>query len=75
MVKVTMRTNGKGVSPILDENTTLRQALEDQGFDYTRGNWHLDGAALTPGDIDKSFADFGIGEKCFLISIVKADNA
>ena len=35
----------------------------------------LDGTTLMPGDLDKSFAQFGITEKCFLLNVVKADNA
>ena len=32
-------------------------------------------STLKPGDLDKTFAEFGIKEKCFLMQIVKADNA
>jgi len=70
-----MGTNVTRVSPIIDENTTLRNALNDAGIDYSRGVWHLDGASLNPGDMDKTFASFGVTEECFLLSVVKADNA
>ena len=36
---------------------------------------HLDGSSLNPGDLDKTFQQFGITEKCFLLNVVKADNA
>jgi hypothetical protein len=36
---------------------------------------NLDGAPLQPGDLDKTFAQFGITDKCFLLNVVKADNA
>jgi len=75
MIKVTMGNNVKRKTEILDENTTLREALEDAEVDYTTGIMNLDGATLNPGDLDKTFADFGIAEKCFLINVVKADNA
>lgn len=75
MIKVTMGNNVKRESQIIDENTTLRTALEDAGIDYTTGVMHLDGASLGPGDLDKTFKDFGIAEKCFLLNVVKADNA
>ena len=75
MIKVTIGNNVKRTSEILDENTTLREALESAEIDYTRGTMNLDGSTLNPGDLDKTFSDFGIVEKCFLLNVVKADNA
>ena len=75
MIKVTMGNNVKRKTEILDEDTTLRQALEDADIDYTRGAMNMDGSTLSPGDLDRTFADFGIAEKCFLLNVVKADNA
>ena len=75
MIKVTVGNNLKRESVIVSANTTLRTVLEDNGIEYTRGVMHLDGASLAPGDLDKTFADFGIAEKCFLLNVVKADNA
>ena len=75
MIKVTIGNNVKRSSEILDENTTLREALEMAGIDYTTGMMNLDGSTLNPGDLDKTFADFGIAEKCYLLNVVKADNA
>lgn len=75
MIKVTIGNNVKRKTVILDETTTLRQALEDAEIDYSLGTMNLDGSSLSPGDLDKTFADFGIGDKCFLLNVVKADNA
>lgn len=75
MIKVTVGNNVKRESVIVDENTTLRATLEDNGVDYSRGTMHLDGASLNPGDLDKTFDQLGIKEKCFLLNVVKADNA
>jgi len=75
MVKVTMGNNVKRSSEILDASTTLREALEIAEIDYTVGIMNLDGSTLSPGDLDKTFADFGITEKCYLLNVVKADNA
>lgn len=75
MVKVTVGNNVKRESVIVDGNTTLRTVLEDAGIDYTRGVMHLDGSSLNPGDLDKTFEDFHIAERCFLLNVVKADNA
>ena len=75
MIKVTMGNNVKRTTEILDKDTTLREALEIAEIDYTRGIMNLDGSTLNPGDLDKTFADFGITEKCYLLNVVKADNA
>lgn len=75
MVKVTVGNNVKRETKIVGSDTTLRQVLEDAGIDYTRGQLNLDGSTLNPGDLDKTFAQHGIGERCYLMSIVKADNA
>jgi len=75
MIKATLGNNVKRKTEILDANTTLRKALEDAEIDYTRGIMNLDGSTLSPGDLDKTFADFGITEKCYLLNVVKADNA
>ena len=75
MIKVTMGNNLKRTSEILDENTTLREALEEAGIDYTIGIMNLDGSTLEPGDLDCTFSDFGIKEKCYLLNVVKAENA
>ena len=75
MIKVTIGNNVKREAVIIDKNTTLRAALEDNGVDYARGVMHLDGSSLQPGDLDKTFADFNIAEKCYLLNVVKTDNA
>ena len=75
MIKVTVGNNVKRNSVIVDEATPLRSVLETNEIDYTRGTMHLDGSTLQPGDLDKSFSDMGIREKCFLLNVVKADNA
>jgi len=75
MIKVTMGNNVKRKSEILEENMTLREALEEAEIDYTIGIMNLDGSTLEPGDLDCTFADFGIKEKCYLLNVVKAENA
>lgn len=75
MIKVTVGNNVKRESMIVDANTTLRQAFEAANIDYASGVSNLDGATLQPGDLDKTFTDFGITEKTFLFSVIKANNA
>lgn len=75
MVQVVVGNNVKRESVIVNRSTTLRTVLENAGIDYTKGTMHLDGSTLNPGDLDKTFESFGIAEKCFLLNVVKADNA
>lgn len=75
MIKIVVGNNLSRQTVIIDENTTLRAALEENGIDYSVGMTSLDGSTLAPGDLDKTFADFGIAEKCYLLNVVKADNA
>lgn len=75
MIKVVVGNNVNRETVIVDSSTTLRNVLEDAKIDYTRGVMHLDGSSLNPGDLDKTFAQHGITEKCFLLNVVKADNA
>lgn len=75
MIKAIIGNNVKRETKIIDENVTLRKALEDSGVDYSRGSVTMDGTTLGPGDLDKTFAQHGITEKCYLLQVVKADNA
>ena len=73
MIQVTLGTNTNRFRKTVDPNTTLRSLLEENDIDYSTGTLHLDGVTMKPGDLDKSFADLGITEKCFLINVVKGD--
>ena len=75
MIKVTIGNNFKRDVKFIDEGTTIRSALEDAEIDYTRGSVNLDGAPISAGEFDKTFADFGVTEKCYLLQVVKTDNA
>lgn len=75
MIQIVVGNNVKRNTVIVSDTDTLRKVLEDNEIDYTRGVMHLDGASLQPGDLDKTFKDFGITTKAFLLNVVKADNA
>lgn len=75
MVKVIVGTNTTKETAIVDSDRTLRSVLDEKGIDYARGSLTLDGCTLKPGDIDKTFDQMNIKEKCYLLSVVKADNA
>lgn len=75
MIKVTIGTNVTRKTVIVPATTTLRTVLTDNEIDYARGTVNLDGCSLQPGDLDKTFADLGVTETCFLLRVDKADNA
>jgi len=75
MIKAIIGNNISRSQSIIDENTTLREALEQANIDYAIGMTSLDGVTLKAGDLDKTFADFGIEDHCYLMNVVKADNA
>lgn len=76
MIRVITGNNVRHNDPVIvPSSTTLRVVLENNGIDYTRGVMHLDGASLQAGDLDKTFDDFGVSSSCFLLNVVKADNA
>lgn len=75
MVKVNVVNNVKRSSVIVDENTTLRKVLTDEGIEINRGGITLDGIPLQVGDLDKSFASLGLHTEASLFQVVKADNA
>lgn len=80
MINVTIGNTTSRKNVIIDENTTLRAALEQNGVDYAIGQTSLDGATLNPGELNKTFAEMGVDgtpgkDKCYLMVVVKADNA
>ena len=75
MISVTVGTNTKKSTRIVDESATLREVLEEAQIDYTRGQTCLDGSTLNPGDLDRTFAQLGIADRCYLLNVVKQDNA
>lgn len=75
MIQVTVGNNVSRAKVTVDPNTTLRTVLEQNDINYASANMHLDGCALKPGDLDKSFAEMGITSSCYLLAVTKADNA
>lgn len=76
MIKVTVGNNVSRNTVIVEGDTTLREVLENAHIDYAgRGGIHMDGCPIGPGDLDKTFDDFGIIESTYLLQVSKADNA
>lgn len=75
MIQVKLSTNTMRKEVVVDESTSIRFILEDNGIDYSRTPIYLDGAPLPEGSMDKALSDFNITDHCVLTAIVKTDNA
>lgn len=80
MITVTAGNNLNRHPYIIDEHTTLKKCFEDAEVNYNVGLNSLDGSTLKPGDLNKTFADFGYDgseghDACYLLNVVKTDNA
>ena len=74
-IQVVVGNNVSRQTKVVDSSASLRSVLEEAGIDYARGGVHLDGSPVQAGGLDKSFDDYGITERAYLLSVVKADNA
>ena len=75
MVKITIGTNTRRETVIVEETRTLKSVLEENNIPYGTATVCLDGAPLQPGELNKTFTDFGVTESAYLLAVVKADNA
>jgi len=75
MIKITIANNAGTKANIFSETTTIRQAFDWAGVDYSRGMILLNGSRIQPGDIDRTFAELGVRDNSFLSCIAKTDNA
>jgi len=73
MIKVVVGSTSGRKSFMLDENTTIHDALVKAGITPGRGFTTLDSVPVM--DMNATFADLGAGETCMLYNTVKADNA
>lgn len=73
MVKVTIGTNTKRETVLLEKTTTIRKALEDAGINFGTGTIYLSGRPLIGDELEKSFEALGADEEATLISVVKSD--
>ena len=74
-INVTVADNFDKKTYPIDDSKVIKNFLDEVQFDYTKGVPYMDGAALMPGDINKSFAEFGCSGRVYLTRIIKTDNA
>jgi len=75
MIKIILTANGNKSEVFVSEDATLREVLDQNRINYSVGVTQLDGYTLKPGELDKTFAEHGITETCYLSVVVKSDNA
>lgn len=74
MVNVTLVVNLHRYNCAVDPNTTtIRSILEEHNVDYVTTQPSLGYRPLQMEDLDKTFADFDVTEKCHLVCITKQD--
>ena len=75
MIKVIFGDNLSRNEAIVSTTATLKSVLDEQGFDYSSRQMNLNGAPLSAGELNKTFADFGVTDSCYLLAVAKLDNA
>ena len=75
MIKVIVGTSLNKQEIVVSSDTTLMQACEEAGLNIGAGGITFNGSTVRPDEFGKTFADFNIVDKCFLMQVVKADNA
>ena len=75
MIKVIVGTSLNKTEMVVSSDTTLMKACEEAGLNIGAGGITFNGSTVRPDEFNKTFADFNIVDKCFLMQVVKADNA
>lgn len=75
MIEIKIITSTGRKTIVTDENSSIREVLEANDVNYEMAPVYVDGAPLDIGDHDRTFAEFGITEKCILSAVVKTQNA
>lgn len=56
---------------VIPEGTTVRRVLDDYGFMYDKRQILLNGIVLYEDGFDKTFEDYDIGGRCFLVETLR----
>lgn len=75
MIEVKLNNNLTRSTAIVDENKTVRQVLEEAGWDLNVGQTMMDGGILRAEDMNKTLAELGVTETCRISKVAKQDNA
>ena len=75
MIKVISGTSLNKTELVLDPSTTILEAAEQANLNVAAGGITLNDSVVGSADFNKTFADYGVTDKCYLLQVVKADNA
>ena len=75
MIQATVGTNTNRRRVNVDPNLTVKEVLQQNNVNYSATTIHLDGAPLNATEINSTFTDLGIDSDCYLLSIIKCENA
>lgn len=75
MIKVVLGTNTSRKTVIVEPNSVVKDVLDNNNVNYMGTTVHMDGIPLTASELHSSFADLGVTDTVFLVSIIKCDNA
>jgi sulfur carrier protein ThiS len=73
MIQVLIGTNLNRKQITVDPSRTVKDVLQSENIEYSKGGIHLDGESLDANSLNKSFTELGIKDECILVSIIKAD--
>jgi len=74
MFQVKVGTNASRTSMVVAPDKTPKQVLAEAEVDYSTATVYLDGSALTAKEMNKSLADLGVVDSCYLIAVTKSEN-
>lgn len=75
MIEVTIYTSSGRQTVLADPNSTVKNTLDSRNVNYGTATLQLDGSAVVPGTLDKTFTELGIKDKCAVSAIIKTSNA
>ena len=75
MLEVTIYTSSGRQTVLADPNSSVKSTLEARGINYGTATLQIDGSAIQPGTLDKTFEELGIKDKCSISAIIKTSNA
>lgn len=74
-VSVKIITNTKRNVVVASDSDTPKELLRKNEVDFATATVHLDGAALSPAEMNTTFEKLGITESCILACAMKTTNA
>ena len=75
MIKIKLGTNTNRQDVFVDENMTIKEALEANNVAYRGCTINLDGIPISATELNSTFADMNVSDDSYLIAVVKSDNA